>query len=221
MIDPRRLRVLQALADHGTVTAAAVALYLTPSAVSQQLAALESEVGHALLERRGRRVRLTATGDLLVGHANEIAAQLERAEADLAAFASGVAGTVTIGAYATSIATVVAPATVDMARRAPDVTVRVVDAEGHASLPMVLDGEADIAIADEYRNAPKPDDPRIYRTDLFAEPFDALVPADADLASCAEIALVDLRDRSWVMTSPDNPVHEVVQLACEHEGFSP
>ncbi|MFC7745321.1 LysR family transcriptional regulator [Nocardiopsis composta] len=59
MIDARRLRVLRAVADHRTVTAAAAALYLSPSAVSQQLAALENETGHRLLERNGRGVRLT------------------------------------------------------------------------------------------------------------------------------------------------------------------
>lgn len=221
MIDPRRLRVLQALADHGTVTAAAASLYLTPSAVSQQLSALEGEVGHMLLERRGRRVRLTAAGELLVAHANEVATQLERAEADLAAYASGVAGTITIAAYATSIATVVAPATADIARREPAVRVRVIDAEGHASLPMLLDGEVDVAISVEYRNAPKADDPRIHRRELFAEPFDVVVPATHAFAGDAEIALDDLADDSWVTTSPDNPCHDVVERACEQRGFRP
>ncbi|KIX76802.1 LysR family transcriptional regulator, partial [Streptomyces sp. MBRL 10] len=75
------------MADHRTVTAAAAALYLTPSAVSQQLAALEQETGHALLTRSGRGVRLTAAGEILLGHAHEVFAQLERAEAELAAYA--------------------------------------------------------------------------------------------------------------------------------------
>ena len=89
MIDPRRLQVLRALADHGTVRATAEALYLTPSAVSQQLTALESEVGQSLLARQGRRVRLTAAGELLVEHAKAVLAELERAEASLAACATG------------------------------------------------------------------------------------------------------------------------------------
>lgn len=221
MIDPRRLRVLQALADHGTVTAAAKALYLSPSAVSQQLTSLESEVGHVLLERHGRRVRLTASGDLLVAHAHAIASRLERAEADLAAHASGTAGTITIAAYATAIATIVAPASAEISRRAPAVSVRVIDAEGNASLPMVLGGEVDIAVAVEYRNAPKPDDPRVYRRDLFAEAFDVVLPAGHLLADRSEVALADLTDSAWITTSPENPVHDVVQRACEHAGFSP
>ena len=94
MIDPRRLRVLRALADHGTVTAAGLALHLTASAVSQQLAALEAETGQQLLRRKGRRVWLTPAGELLVVHANAVAAELERAEATLAAFTAGVRGPV-------------------------------------------------------------------------------------------------------------------------------
>src|SRR5881227_1304102 len=76
VIEVRRLRVLRALADHGTVTAAAEVLHLTPSAVSQQLAALESEVGQELLERRGRRVAITSAGRLLLAHADTILAEV-------------------------------------------------------------------------------------------------------------------------------------------------
>ncbi len=85
MVDLRRLRALRAVADHGTLAAAAEALHLTPSAVSQQLAALERELGHALLEPAGRSVRLTPAAHVLLGHADTLFAQLERLEGDLAA----------------------------------------------------------------------------------------------------------------------------------------
>src|SRR6187551_4058334 len=85
MVDLRRLRTLRAVADHGTLAAAADALHLTPSAVSQQLAALEREVGQPVVERNGRGVRLTGAAEVLVGHANLVLAQLEAAEADVAA----------------------------------------------------------------------------------------------------------------------------------------
>src|SRR6266568_2037098 len=138
VIDPRRLRVLRALADHGTVTSAARALYLSPSAVSQQLAALEAEAGQSLLERRGRAVRLTAAGHVLATHASLIAAQLERAEADLAACSAGTVGEVTIAAFATAITEVVAPAVASLRGTAPLLRVRVRDAEGNASVPLLL-----------------------------------------------------------------------------------
>ncbi|GAA3057935.1 hypothetical protein GCM10020229_82000 [Kitasatospora albolonga] len=150
MIDARRLRTLRAVADHRTVTAAAAALYLTPSAVSQQLAALEQETGHHLLAREGRGVRLTAAGEILLLHADLVLAQLERAEADLAAYQQGAAGEVTVAAFATGIALVLAPAIADLATAAPGVRLRVLDAEGDASLPMVLDGRADIAPSIKY-----------------------------------------------------------------------
>ena len=177
MIDPRRLRILRAVADHRTVTAAAAALYLTPSAVSQQLAALEQESGHTLLTRSGRGVRLTAAGEILLAHAHAVLAQLERAEAELAAYAGGAAGEVTVAAFATGIAEVLAPAVQLLAGPHPGIRVRVRDAEGDESLPMVLDGEADLAVAVEYRGAPREDDVRLSRVPLYAEPFDAVLPA--------------------------------------------
>ncbi|MFI9810914.1 LysR family transcriptional regulator [Saccharothrix variisporea] len=219
MIDPRRLRVLRALADHGTVTAAAQALHLTPSAVSQQLAALESEVGQELLRRRGRRVSLTSAGELLVRHANAVAAELERAQATLAGLASGTAGRVEVGSFASAITQVVAPALARLRVSAPGVVVRVRDVEGHASVPLLLDGEIDLAITEEYR--PRRDDGRLTRFPLYTEPFDVVLPADHRLAGRAEVDLRDLAEDDWVATLPGNPVRDVVELACGDAGFAP
>ncbi|MFI9724159.1 LysR family transcriptional regulator [Streptomyces sp. NPDC052396] len=221
MIDPRRLRVLRALAAHGTVTAAAHALYLSPSAVSQQLAALEAETGHALLERRGRIVRLTAAGSLLARHADEISAQLERAEADLARCSTGLVGEVTIAAFATSITEVVAPTVAVLGRSAPQVRVRVKDAEGHASARLLADGEADIAVAVEHRDSLAPGGRRFLHAPLYEEPFDAVLPPGHRLADKPEIGLTDLRDDPWITPWPGNPVHEAVLRACEEARFQP
>ncbi|HEY8372876.1 MAG TPA: LysR family transcriptional regulator [Pseudonocardiaceae bacterium] len=221
MIDPRRLRVLRALADHGTVTAAAQALYLTPSAVSQQLAALEAEAGQPLLERRGRAVRLTAAGEILAAHASAVLSQLERAAADLAACAAGTVGRITVAAFATAITQVVAPAIAELRQRAPRVQVRVRDAEGHASLPMLLAGEIDLAIAMDYRGAPRDDDERVLRAPLYAEPFDAVLPAEHPLAERDAVGLAELADEAWVTPWPGNPCHDVVLQACEQAGFQP
>ncbi len=221
VIDPRRLRVLRALADHGTVTAAAGALYLSPSAVSQQLAALEAETGHALLERRGRTVRLTAAGTVLARHATEISAQLERAEADLAACSTGLVGEVAVAAFATSITEVVAPAVAALRQRAPQVRVRVKDAEGHASARLLIDGEVDIAVAVEHRDSLAPGDGQLLYAPLYAEPFDAVLPPGHRLADAPEVDLADLRDDLWITPWPGNPVHEAVLRACEEARFQP
>ncbi|GGV33833.1 LysR family transcriptional regulator [Streptomyces longisporoflavus] len=221
MIEARRLHILRAVADHRTVTAAAAALYLTPSAVSQQLTALEQETGHRLVERGARGVRLTPAGEILLAHTNAVLAQLERAEAELAAYSSGAAGTVTVASFATGIALVVGPALARLASGAPGIRVRVQDAEGDASLPMVLDRQVDVAVAVEYRGAPGADDPRLTRVPLYAEPFDAVLPETHRLADLERVPLAELAKDAWIGPFAGNPCHDVVILACEAAGFQP
>ncbi|MET8761977.1 LysR family transcriptional regulator [Lentzea sp. NPDC004782] len=212
MIDPRRLRVLRALADHGTVTAAAVALHLTPSAVSQQLAALESEAGHPLLLRKGRRVSLTPAGELLVAHAHVVAAELERAQATLDALASGSSGRVAVAAFASAITQVVAPALAALRKRSIELSVR--DAEGHESVRLLLDGEIDVAITEEHRATE-----RFTRFPLYTEPFDVVLPPGHPLTGPVDLAA--LADEDWVVTLPGNPLRDVVEMACAQAGFTP
>ncbi|MEU3737173.1 MULTISPECIES: LysR family transcriptional regulator [unclassified Streptomyces] len=221
MIEARRLHILRAVADHRTVTAAAAALYLTPSAVSQQLTALEQETGHRLVERGARGVRLTPAGEILLSHTNAVLAQLERAEAELAAYSSGAAGTVTVASFATGIALVVGPALARLSTAAPGIRVRVQDAEGDASLPMVLDRQVDVAVAVEYRGAPGADDPRLTRVPLYAEPFDAVLPETHRLADAERVPLAELAKDAWIGPFAGNPCHDVVILACEAAGFQP
>ncbi|MFC9389097.1 LysR family transcriptional regulator [Streptomyces venezuelae] len=220
MIEARRLHILRAVADHRTVTAAAAALYLTPSAVSQQLAALEQETGHRLVDRSARGARLTPAGEILLSHANAVLAQLERAESELAAYSSGEAGTVTVAAFATGIGLVVAPAIRALADSAPGIRVRVRDAEGDESLLMVLDRQVDVAVAVEYRGAPGEDDARLTRVPLYAEPFDAVLPSGHPLAAGERVALGDLAKDAWIGQSVGNPCHDVTVLACEYAGFT-
>ncbi|MEV1171989.1 LysR family transcriptional regulator [Nonomuraea sp. NPDC049784] len=219
MIDTRRLRTLRAVADHGTVTAAAAALHLTPSAVSQQLVALEHEVGHRLFTRDGRGVHLTAVGKIMVGHANEVLAQLERAEAEVAAYTTGEAGEVTVACFATAISAVLSPAIAVLRSASPGVHVRVLDAEGDHSLAMLLDGEADLAITVEYRGAPDAADRRLSRLPLYAEPFDLVLPHEHPLAKSA--TLTSLASETWIGPYPGNPVHDVITFACRQAGFTP
>ncbi|WP_306316669.1 MULTISPECIES: LysR family transcriptional regulator [unclassified Streptomyces] len=221
MIEARRLHILRAVADHRTVTAAAAALYLTPSAVSQQLTALEQETGHKLVERGARGVRLTTAGEILLTHTNAVLAQLEQAEAELAAYSTGAAGTVTLASFATGIGLVVGPALALLSKAAPGIRVRVQDAEGDASLPMLLDRQIDVAVAVEYRGAPGADDDRITRVPLYAEPFDAVLPDTHRLAGAEWVPVAELAKDTWIGPYPGNPCHDVVVLACEHAGFAP
>ncbi|OEV04350.1 LysR family transcriptional regulator [Streptomyces oceani] len=221
MIDPKRLRVLRAVADHQTVTAAAAALYLTPSAVSQQLAALEAESGHTLLSRNSRGVRLTTAGHILLEHAHAVVAQLEQAEAELAAHARGRVGEVVVASFASGIVEVLAPVIARLGTVEPGIRVRVRDAEGDESLPLVLDGEADLAVAVEYRGAPSADDPRLTRVPLYAEPFDAVLDGCHPQVGAERVDLSALAEDDWIGPYPGNPCREVTLLACELAGFEP
>src|SRR5690348_11387683 len=103
MLDLERLRALQAVSKHGSVRAAAEALHVTTSAVSQQLAKLERETGQQLLERQGRGVRLTDAAELLVSHADRILSLVEEARADLEAHRGAVVGEVWVAAFPTAV----------------------------------------------------------------------------------------------------------------------
>ena len=124
MLDLRRLRLLRELARRGTITAVAQALSYSPSAVSQQLAALEKEAGVRLLEPAGRRVRLTPQADLLVAHAQLLLEDMERAEAALAHSLNETAGTLRVAAFQTAVLTLVPHALSQLERQHPSLRVR-------------------------------------------------------------------------------------------------
>ena len=112
MLDVRKLRLLRELAHRGTIAAVAEALAYTPSAVSQQLTALERETGVPLLERTGRRVTLTPAAHGLVERTEEILATLQEAAAELAATATALTGVLRIGVFPTAVQTILTPALV-------------------------------------------------------------------------------------------------------------
>ena len=222
MIDVRRLRVLRALADHGTVAAAAQALHLTPSAVSQQLAALEREVGQPVAERRGRGLVLTGAADVLLEHAHALFAQLERAEADVAAHAGGELGTVVVGAFPTALAGVAAPAAQALAADPPAPAPRAARRREPALLRRPGRGGDRRRHLDGDRPARRPPgDPRFVRRPLLEDPLDAALPAGHPLAGRAAVALEALADETWVGPSPGTSCLEVTLAGCAAAGFTP
>jgi DNA-binding transcriptional LysR family regulator len=221
MIDVRRLRVLRALADHGTVAAAAEALHLTPSAVSQQLAALEREVGQPVAERRGRGLVLTGAADVLLEHAHALFAQLERAEADVAAHARGELGTVVIGAFPTALAAIAAPAAQALAAAHPRLRLELLDVESPHCFSALGEEAIDVAISMESASAPAPGDPRFARRPLLDDPLDAVLHPDHRLAGRPSIALDALADETFVGPSPGTSCLEVTLAGCAAAGFTP
>src|ERR1700722_3997001 len=150
MIDVHRLRLLLELVRRGTIPAAAEALAYTPSAVSQQLAALEREAGVPLLERTGRRVALTPAALTLAGHAETILAVLEQATADLAASSTEITGTLRIGAFPTAVQTILSPALVALSRDYPGLELMVTELDP-AAVPAALRAETlDVALVQDY-----------------------------------------------------------------------
>jgi DNA-binding transcriptional LysR family regulator len=221
MIDVRRLQVLRELADRGTVAAAATALYLTPSAVSQQLAALSREVGTQLLEPDGRRLRLTPAAHVLLDHAHRVFAELEQAETDLASYAAGATSALRIGAFPTALAALVAPAARRLRGQEPPVAVQAVEAEERASFGKLAAGDLDIAISVEFGGAPQAEGPRFYREPLLTDILDAALPIGHPAAGEDSIELARLGSEDWVMGSPGTSCYDVVMVACGAAGFTP
>jgi DNA-binding transcriptional LysR family regulator len=221
MLDVRRLRVLQELDRLGTVNAAASSLHLTPSAVSQQLAALAREVGCAVVERDGRNVRLTSAARLLLAHAADLFAELELLDAALQRHQAGDAGIVRVGAFQTASSGIVVPAAAELASTRPGLEVQLVQIDAPQSFHELAAGRLDLAVSVEYVNSPPSADPRFARTPLLRDEFQALLPAGHRLAAATHVALVDLRDDAWIGNLPGSPCHFVTMSACAAAGFSP
>jgi DNA-binding transcriptional LysR family regulator len=221
VVDLRRLRTLRAVADHGTLAAAADTLHLTPSAVSQQLAALEREVGHGLLEPSGRSVRLTPAARVLLGHADALFAQLERMQGELAAQNASPQGEVRIGGFPTALAGLLAPAARPLQATAPAIDLRVHEAETDEAVALLVARDVDLILGMECRAAPRRDDPRFHREELLGDVLDAVLPVDHALATRARIDLEDLRDERWVAPPVGWSCDEVFVAGCRAAGFSP
>src|SRR5215212_1761958 len=140
MLDLRRLRLLRELRERGTIAAVADALSYTPSAVSQQLAALEREAGVPLLERVGRGVRLTDAAHRLAAHTDDVLARLEQAEAELAAASGAVHGRVRIAAFQTATRSLVAPVLRMLSDSNEGLRVELVVMEAEEALPLLRAG---------------------------------------------------------------------------------
>ena len=216
----RRMRVLREVAARGTIAAAARALAFTPSAVSQQLAALEREAGVALLDRHGGRVRLTEAGRRLVARTEAILIELEAASAELSAAAADVAGDVHVAAFPSAERALLAPAIAALAARHPDVRVQTTELEPEASLPALRLGDVDVIVSHEDIARPAAPDARLERVDLMEDPLRIVLPpghpADGDA-----VALADLRGERWVATPPGTACRAIVERACGEVGYVP
>ncbi|MFI6324951.1 LysR substrate-binding domain-containing protein [Nonomuraea sp. NPDC050556] len=209
MLDPRKLRLLRELAARKTIAAVAEAMAFTPSAVSQQLAALEREAGVPLLERTGRTVTMTPAGHLLVEHARAVLEQLDRASAAMAATKTHLSGPFRIGAFPTAARTLLPPALRELARQGLEPMVDEIDpADVSAALRA---GELDVALVHEYDFVPAVTDGSVETEALFTEPIYLTNRPSLDAA----------RDDAWILSKPGTLCHTMAIRACQAAGFEP
>lgn len=222
MLDVRRLRVLSEVAAHGSFSAAAHALTLTQSAVSQHVAALEREVGLALVERGTRPVELTEAGHALARHASGIFARLDGAEQELGEIAGRRHGRLRFGSFPTALATFVPPAFVQFRRRHAEVTLTVVDDHLQRLIPRLEAGELDLALIYDHEALPEIAACDFERTPLLDDAFRVILPAGHRLARRRRpLALSDLGGEPWIGGAPTSAWYRIVGHACRLAGFAP
>jgi DNA-binding transcriptional LysR family regulator len=217
MLDLRRLRLLSELSRRGTIAEVARVAGYTPSAVSQSLAQLEREAGVALLERDGRRVRLTDAAHRLVTRTERAVAELDAAEAELAAEQGAVRGEVVIGAFPTAAAQLIIPAVRALGRRHAELTCTVREHEPEDGIALLRSGELDVLISESYGEAEPAAVGGLDRRLLLTEPLLLVLGEPAR----EPVALKTLRDAPWIAGLAGTPFAAALEQACRAAGFAP
>jgi DNA-binding transcriptional LysR family regulator len=209
-MDVRRLGLLRELAQRGTVTAVARAMHLTPSAVSQQLKALEREAGVALTQRSGRGLALTPPGRILAETAKDLAVAIERAESVWAEFVEQPRGEVTVTVFP-SVGQMLLPGVL---HRVADVAgLTVVCSDQDPLLPDFADltPDHDIVVADAPGVLPGWRERGLVITELMREPLDIALPEGHPLAAKAELTPSDVIGERWIGVPADQPFDRILQ----------
>ena len=226
MFDVKQLRVLKAVSEHGSFSAAADALSYTQPAISQQIAALEKRAGTTLVDRGSRGVRLTDAGRTLVAHADVVIARLAAAEAELEAIAGIRGGRVRLSSFPTAGASILPPAVAEFTRRHPDVELNFMEREPEDASASLRAAELEIAIVFEYSEMKQPEFDRMYEGielhHLVDDPMYLALPRNHPLAAKPRVRLRDVADETWVQESGAHSwcgsFHEAV---CTNAGFQP
>jgi DNA-binding transcriptional LysR family regulator len=213
--------LLRELARLGTIGAVAEAQFCTPSAVSQQLRALEREAGVPLVRRAGRRVELTAAGADLANRTGPVLALLEEASAALATARRELAGELRIGAFPTAVRTVLPAALVALGTEHPRLELHVTELDP-AEVPDALrSGVLDIALVHDYDYVPADPDPALSTQPLLDETvfLATATPAPPDEADRQPV--LACRDQAWIAGSPGTLCHLMTLRLCQAAGFTP
>ncbi|WP_375476894.1 LysR family transcriptional regulator [uncultured Jatrophihabitans sp.] len=218
LLDVARLRLLREIGLRGSIAGAARAVGITPSAVSQQLAALERETATSLVDRSPRGVELTGAGHALAARAEQVLDVLAAARADLDRLAGSVAGPVRLAAVASAAATFVSSAVCALRVDEPGLALSVVATEPEQGIGLLLAGDVDIAIVDEYDYVPLAVPDAATVRELAVEPLVLVLPAGARRR---RPTLASLADAEWVMPPAAAACGRAVRAACRTAGFEP
>jgi DNA-binding transcriptional LysR family regulator len=219
MLDSRRLRVLRAVAEHGSFAAAALELQYTPSAVSQQIAALEREAGAVLVQRGPRGTRLTQAGAVLDRHAAVVLGQLAAARAELDDLARLRGGQLRLAAFESAWTALVPTAVSAYRARHPDVELHLAESDPADAVADVRAGGCDLAVVFEPNALDASGLEGLQRTVVGLDPLWAVLPDDHPLATEPAVDLARLAGEPWV--APTAFCAGVVRRACLAAGFEP
>jgi DNA-binding transcriptional LysR family regulator len=220
VLNPWRLRLLGLLDTLGTVRAVAESLHLSPSTVSQQLAVLETETRSPLLERSGRRLRLTRAGVLLARRGREILERMAEAEAELRALNDEPIGTVRLGVFQSAIHTLAVPAAAGLADSHPHLHVELVESEPHESGLALRTGELDVIVTTtDWVAFPWESDLEIIP--LGTDPVVLVLPPEHPLARRRVVDLAACAEEAWACDRPGSYMAELTGRLCREAGFEP
>ncbi|MFI6489234.1 LysR family transcriptional regulator [Streptomyces sp. NPDC050564] len=221
MLNLERLRTLDALARHGSVSGAAEGLHVTTSAVSQQMSKLEREVGQQLLAKNGRGVRLTDAGRLLADHAARILSQVELAQSDLEAQRGQVVGELRLSAFPTAARGLFPAALAALCVDHPGLRVRSCELEPEAGVAGVVRGDLDLAVVLDWYNKPMPLPDGLVKVSILDDPADVAMPVGHRLADRDEVDLGDFADDEWITWGEGEFCHEWLMFTLRSKGVEP
>ncbi|MGA6225806.1 LysR family transcriptional regulator [Streptomyces umbrinus] len=221
MLNLERLRTLDALARHGSVSGAAEGLHVTTSAVSQQMSKLEREVGQQLLAKNGRGVRLTDAGRLLADHAARILSQVELAQSDLEAQRGQVMGELRLAAFPTAARGLFPTALAALRAEHPGLRVRSRELEPEIGVAWVTRGDLDLAVVLDWYNKPLPLPDGLVKASLLDDPTDLALPVGHRLADHSEVDLEDFVDDEWIAWDEGEFCHEWLLFTLRGKGIEP
>jgi len=220
-MDIARLRALRELASRHTMAAVAQALFLTPSAVSQQIAQLEEEAGVQLTERQGRGVRLTPAGEALVVHAERILMVLDEARSDLAEIKREIAGVLRVAAFPT-VAAALLPQTIQRLRsQYPRLEIAFIELEPAEGLAALGAWNADVAFVDNLTTLLGGRPKNIDQVPLIDDSLYVLLPQGHRLAHRQSLSVGDLKAERWALDSAVSFYGEFIINLCRRAGYEP